>query len=339
MNILHLLSQTQLTGAEVYAAQLINRQRKTHRCFVISDTLNVTVDADYKRLSIDNRTLVSRIKNALCLLQFCRQQHIDVIHSHSRAASWLAHYISSLLSIIHVATVHGIQGVHFSSKHHNIYGRRIIAVCEFIKEHLISDLNIADANISLIRNGFDAVYQPAAPALTRVHKMAWVGRLTGPKGEAIKQLMQQVFSAFPQIKFYCFGGPNTYRAMFQNKAPPNCFFVGQAEDLNSALADFPVVFASGRAAVEALFQHKAVYAVGEAFAVGFVSDKTARLCRSSNFGDCGAAKMLQPAQVITDIKNFLHNPKVPNYQTLLRDYQMEAVYPQVMALYQPQADV
>ena len=61
MKILHLLSQTHLTGAEVYAADLCKYQMSEgHECFIISDTLSVKSDAKYTPMSIHNRKYISR---------------------------------------------------------------------------------------------------------------------------------------------------------------------------------------------------------------------------------------------------------------------------------------
>jgi hypothetical protein len=53
-----------------------------------------------------------------------------------------------------VSTIHGRQSVHFSSKRKNVYGQRIIAVCEHLKEHIGDELNI-DESVYLIRNIID----------------------------------------------------------------------------------------------------------------------------------------------------------------------------------------
>ncbi len=94
MKILHLLSQTHLTGAEVYAADLCKYQMSEgHECFIISDTLSVKSDAKYTPMSIHDRKYINRIRNILALLKFCKAQQIDLIHAHSRAGSWLVNVV------------------------------------------------------------------------------------------------------------------------------------------------------------------------------------------------------------------------------------------------------
>jgi len=58
------------------------------------------------------------------------------------------------VDIAYVSTIHGRQSVHFSSKRKNVYGQRIIAVCEHLKGHVKDELHI-DEDVYLIRNIID----------------------------------------------------------------------------------------------------------------------------------------------------------------------------------------
>ena len=155
MRILHLLSQTHLTGAEVYAADLCKYQtQQGHECFIISDTLSVESVARYFPMAIHNRKYVNRIKNIREIIKFCKKHRIDLIHAHSRAGSWLVNIVRLFVNVAYVSTIHGRQSVHFSSKRKNVYGQRIIAVCEHLKDHIGDELYI-DENVYLIRNIID----------------------------------------------------------------------------------------------------------------------------------------------------------------------------------------
>jgi hypothetical protein len=155
VRILHLLSQTHLTGAEVYAADLCKYQtQQGHECFIISDTLSVESVARYFPMAIHNRKYVNRIKNIREIIKFCKKHRIDLIHAHSRAGSWLVNIVRLFVNVAYVSTIHGRQSVHFSSKRKNVYGQRIIAVCEHLKDHIGDELYI-DENVYLIRNIID----------------------------------------------------------------------------------------------------------------------------------------------------------------------------------------
>ena len=156
MNILHLLSQTHLTGPEVYVSALVKRhQQQGHSCFIISDTLTVKTDAKYTSMSIHNRSILNRFKNIIKVRRFCKQNNIDIIHAHSRASSWIANMVSKICDVSYLSTVHGRQSVHASSKRANVYGDNIICICEHIATHLRTELNINHAKLYLIRNGIE----------------------------------------------------------------------------------------------------------------------------------------------------------------------------------------
>jgi len=88
MRILHLLSQTHLTGPEVYVAALCREQLAVgHDCLIVSDTLTVSADAKYIPMSIHDRSMMSRLRNIIKLWRLCRERKIDLIHAHSHAAS------------------------------------------------------------------------------------------------------------------------------------------------------------------------------------------------------------------------------------------------------------
>ncbi|MCH6585334.1 MAG: glycosyltransferase [Proteobacteria bacterium] len=85
------MSQTHVTGPEVYVASLCKRQmRDGPRCMIVSDTLTIQSDARHITMSIHNRSWLSCLRNIIKLVRLCRQEKIDLIHAHSRAASWLA---------------------------------------------------------------------------------------------------------------------------------------------------------------------------------------------------------------------------------------------------------
>lgn len=156
MHILHLLSQRELTGAEVYALTLARHQvRAGHRCMVVSDRLNVACDLPFLALPIGDRRLRTRFSNVLELRRLVRSAGVDLIHAHSRAASWVASLVTRLTGVAYVSTVHGRQSLHFTSRHLNVYGRHVIAVCPFLAEHLVADLRLPPAAVRYIPNALE----------------------------------------------------------------------------------------------------------------------------------------------------------------------------------------
>lgn len=154
MRILHLLSQRELTGAETYALTLARHHASAgHSCIVASDRLNVGCEFPFYAIPLGNRRWHRRAINILAVARLIRREKIDLIHAHSRAASWIANAATAFTGCAYVSTVHGRQSVHVTSRHFNVYGQRIIAVCPHLVEHLTDELNIARERVRYIPNG------------------------------------------------------------------------------------------------------------------------------------------------------------------------------------------
>lgn len=156
MRILHLLSQRELTGAEVYALALIRQQVQAgHECIIVSGRLNVACEFPFHAVPLDNRRYRQRIKNIVAVIRLVRSEHIEMLHAHSRAASWIANIVSRWTATPYVSTIHGRQSLHFTSRHFNVYGQRIIAICPWLAEHLVDELHLPAYRVRMIPNGFD----------------------------------------------------------------------------------------------------------------------------------------------------------------------------------------
>lgn len=156
MRILHLLSQRELTGAETYALMLCRYQsRAGHDCMIVSDRLNIACEFPFRAMPLDDRRYRQRIKNIFALTRLVRRERIDMLHAHSRAASWIANAVARLTNTPYVSTVHGRQGLHFTSRHFSVYGQRVIAVCPWLAEHLVRELHLCARRVRVIPNGFE----------------------------------------------------------------------------------------------------------------------------------------------------------------------------------------
>ncbi len=153
MRILHLLSQTELTGAEVYAQTLIESQvRDGHQVFAISDRMHVPLPISWQSLPLSTSRFAQQLKNIKALRQYLKANQIEVIHCHSRGAVRHAQWARARLPIAQVTTLHGRQHFSWSKRLMNIYGEILIAICENVKAAMVSDFRIPESPIRIIRN-------------------------------------------------------------------------------------------------------------------------------------------------------------------------------------------
>lgn len=155
MNILHVLSGDFVSGSETSTAALIEAQiQNGHQAFIASGQFTHPVQAKRFTVLIYKRGAWSRFSNILRLIQIIRSEKIDIVHAHSRAASWVSYWASRFTKTPYLSTLHGRQHLHFSNKHFNIYGPYCAVVCEDIREQMLSETKVFQPEqLVIVRNG------------------------------------------------------------------------------------------------------------------------------------------------------------------------------------------
>jgi peptidoglycan/xylan/chitin deacetylase (PgdA/CDA1 family)/glycosyltransferase involved in cell wall biosynthesis len=303
LRILHVLSQNELTGAEAYAVTLVRHQIEFgHEVLIVSDTCNLPLPegARYHAIPIDCRGFLRRLKNVRTLKRLLREFRPQVVHAHSRAASWVAR-LATLNGPALVSTIHGRQHWHTRFKLNDIYGERIITICGNLKEHLIKDFGISEKKIDLIRNVVKVEeYTQSKNTPPRDHpRIGLFGRTSGPKGRIwgmmIRDVLPDLMEEFPNLEILM-GGGNRDRLSetdqksldaFLLKYPKRASFFGVSPHLSKEIAEVDYVVAAGRIAIEALYGGRSVFGFGEHHPVGWITRSSLRNSLLSNFGDVG----------------------------------------------------
>jgi glycosyltransferase involved in cell wall biosynthesis len=121
------------------------------------DTLNIKplVLKDF------NNSLLGFVKHFIKLYLFCKQNQINIIHSHHRYFDLLAFL---LISIIKVKTVTSVHSKVYNHKSFSYKSDILIACSNSIKEHLINNFKIKESRITFIHNAVD----PNEFAITKI---------------------------------------------------------------------------------------------------------------------------------------------------------------------------
>ena len=171
MRILHVLSANFYAGSVAYAVALAEaHHREGHQVWLASDMAALPTVAAQVQLPISERTYGQRLHNIRALRELVRQHSIDVVHAHSRAASWVSYFALRGLGVPLVSTVHGRQHLHTSTSLFDIYGQKVIAICENLAEHLRTEVKMAPHKLLVVPNGiaFGDLEPPAAPTRRRI---------------------------------------------------------------------------------------------------------------------------------------------------------------------------
>ncbi|MCX6133284.1 MAG: polysaccharide deacetylase family protein [Ignavibacteriales bacterium] len=332
MKILHVLSQFEVTGAEAYAASLIEAQiADGHSVLVASDTFTLPTQATYIPVPIGIRSYSQRLKNIGTLVKLIRGNSIDTVHAHSRAASWVSFFATRITGRPLVSTVHGRQHVHASSKAFSVYGRDIIAVSAALKEHLIQDLGFNAHDIVVIPNciplaRLEAERLASASSNDASEKneqlLLFVGRLTGPKGDVVRFLLTKILPgllAHRRLQFKAIGGmitpddlPRLAQCLNDQIGRPVAELAGFQPDIARYLLQADLIIGSGRVVPESLVLRRPVIAFGESDYAGPILPGTFESASVTNFGDTGLPITPDPEKISGDILRILESPPSEN---------------------------
>ncbi|HDX8443433.1 polysaccharide deacetylase family protein [Aeromonas hydrophila] len=286
MNILMALSQLEVTGAEVYATTVGNElTRRGHQVFYVSDTLTKPTLGEVFKLRFNKRSILRRFWHVFYLIYLIKKHHIQLVHAHSRASGWSSYVACKLTGTPMITTVHGRQPVHASRKAFHALGFRAVAVCEDIAHQIIDNLGVDPAIVQVLRNGIETDKFQPVPAPTNARPViAIVGRLSGPKGELCYRLLDEVLDLDAcQVKVVSGSQLPARFQRFQERVN----FVGYVEDVPALMAQCDLVIGAGRVAMEALLCGRPAFAIGEAKAIGLVTEHNLDEALASNFGDIG----------------------------------------------------
>ncbi len=242
----------------------------------------VRADIEHFELPVDSKNLITVYRNINRLAELADRLDVDIIHARSRAPAWSAMYAAKRTNRAFMTTFHATYNSEsYLKKLYNsvmIKGDRVVAISNFIRDHMVDQYHIDWARVRVVHRGIDLkIFDPQAVSAERVVKLAtqWrlpdgvpvilmSGRLTRWKGQ---MLLLQALPEIADLDFRCLfvgsdQGRTNYREELEAAAKKlaldgRVHIVGDCNDMAAAykLADV-VVSAStdpegfGRVAVE-----------------------------------------------------------------------------------------
>jgi glycosyltransferase involved in cell wall biosynthesis len=157
MNILHLTKDyIYLNGVTTFIKFLI-LNNTTNKYFIAS---NYITDGD-KSIQDQNisKQYLSRgtfqfIRNIKQVVNICKKNKIDIIHSHHRYYDLLAYIVSKIYPVKTITTVHSKV---YGKKILSYKAEKIVVVGKNIKQHLIQYFGVDENKISVINNFIDPI--------------------------------------------------------------------------------------------------------------------------------------------------------------------------------------
>lgn len=329
MNILYLLSQVEVTGAETYVESLANYYSSSgNKIFIASDTFTRKADAKIFKVSLHQRDFSTRRNNILEIRKIIKENNIDIVHANSRASAWVGHFACKRENVPFIVTIHGLSGMRLSKKLVPALGDKTIAVSEYIRDVTIKDFKVKKSQIELIRNGLNIqeVIERSKQEVKSLYKndkdflLSYIGRGTGPKKDIVLALVNEII---PKVKAeiknlkFLFICPGTLHEDIlksiekKNKVAGEEYIIidDHKNDVMATLNQVDMVIAAGRSAIESVLLSKSVLFWGESLFGGVLNNKSLPLALESNFGDSKDLEKVQTNKIVEHITKAI-NEKV-----------------------------
>jgi len=163
MNILHITNQLDVGGITSYVFSLAKGlKRKGHNVYIASSggqLLDRFIEEGIEfipipiltKSEVSPKILASMFK----LLKVIKQNHIDIIHAHSRTTQVLGCLLGRMTQARYISTCHGFFKMRFSRRMYHCWGQRVIAISEPVKTYLIRDFKLKEDEVKLIYHGIN----------------------------------------------------------------------------------------------------------------------------------------------------------------------------------------
>jgi len=159
--------------------------------------------AKHVTMRVDTKNAFEIWRNIKPLAELIARERVDLVHARSRAPAWSAHAAARRAGVPFVTTFHGTYNFKswFKKRYNAIMasGDRVIAISNFIAEHIKTHYRVPADRIEVIHRGVDLdIFAPQAVPVPRILTLAerWrlpdgvpvvmlPGRLTRWKGQTI----------------------------------------------------------------------------------------------------------------------------------------------------------
>lgn len=115
--------------------------------------------AKHIELPLQTKNPFTMRANAVELGRIIKEHQVDIVHARSRAPAWSAYWATQKTSARFMTTFHGTYNITGKWKHrYNAVmtkGERVIAISEFIQEHILANYEVEPERLRLIHRGVD----------------------------------------------------------------------------------------------------------------------------------------------------------------------------------------
>jgi len=163
MNILYITNHLNIGGITSYILSLATgMKKKGHNVYIASSggqllSKFLEEGINYIPIPIKTKSEISPkiLFSAVRLFSAVKKYNIDIIHSNSRTTQVLGCLLARFTGCVYISTCHGFFKKRFSRRAFPCWGRKVIAISESVKEHLMKDFGVKEKDIQVVHNGID----------------------------------------------------------------------------------------------------------------------------------------------------------------------------------------
>ncbi|MBM3255545.1 MAG: glycosyltransferase family 4 protein [Candidatus Omnitrophica bacterium] len=164
MNILYLTNHLNIGGISSYVLSLARGMKERGHSVYVASSGGELVErfraegVSYLPIPINTKSEANIIKILSSLrrsLSYIKEKDIDILHSNTRVTSVLGSLLEYFSRKPHISTCHGFFKKRLIRRIFPCWGRRVIAISEQVKEHLVIDFGVKPKNIKVVHNGVE----------------------------------------------------------------------------------------------------------------------------------------------------------------------------------------
>ncbi len=225
MKILYLTNHLNVGGITSYVFSLARGLRKKgHDVYLASspgDRLDKFLGEGIEYLKVPLKTKQEFSPQVFLsifkALSFIKEKEIDIIHSNTRVTQVLGTLLSKYSGKVHVSTCHGFFKNRLSRKIFPCWGKKVVAISDSVKEHLVKDFLLDEQKIELIYNGIDLSRFTSESSFSKAALrrkfglkgspiIGIIARLSEVKGHIyLIQAMKEILEFYPKAQLFIAG--------------------------------------------------------------------------------------------------------------------------------------
>ena len=202
-----------LSGKDAFEYIVASRGGDMEREIVASGVRHIRVPLSTK-CEVSPKIFFSFLK----LLPIVRAEGVDVFHANTRVTQVLAYLLSKTTNKPYISTCHGYFKPRLARRLFPCWGKKVIAISDQVKQHLIEDFKLDPSRVELIYNGIDIKkFSAYSEAEIREQKImlgldpdkktiGHIGRLSSVKGQKFLILAaERLMSERQDVQFLIIG--------------------------------------------------------------------------------------------------------------------------------------